>query len=180
MAKASKGDAAGALWQRAAGFAARAHQGQVRGDGVTPYFAHPARVAMTVRDVFGCDDQEALAAALLHDVIEDTTTDYDDLAEAFGESVAGIVAALTKNSALPAAEREDEYDARLSRADWRARLIKLADVYDNFCDQGTLAAAKRKKIAGKLRRAVELAEADVERSEVMKRAVKVVKRLGGK
>ena len=79
------------LWQRAASFAARAHAGQVRKDGVTPYFAHPVRVAMIVREVFGCDDEVALAAAFLHDTIEDTRTDYDDLLGAFGPRVADCV-----------------------------------------------------------------------------------------
>jgi guanosine-3',5'-bis(diphosphate) 3'-pyrophosphohydrolase len=122
------------LWQRAASFAARAHRNQTRKDGGTPYFAHPVRVALTVRDVFGCDDPVCLAAALLHDTIEDTTTDSDDLAEQFGHEVADIVAAVTKNGALPEVQREASYDSGLARADWRARLIKLADVYDNFCD----------------------------------------------
>jgi (p)ppGpp synthase/HD superfamily hydrolase len=52
-------------------------------------------VALTVRQVFGVDDEVALAAALLHDTIEDATTDYDDLIEAFGREVAEAVAALT-------------------------------------------------------------------------------------
>ena len=79
------------LWRRAASFAARAHIGQTRKDEATPYAAHPFRVAMTVRQVFQCEDPECLAAALLHDVIEDTTHDYDDVAEEFGPSVAGMV-----------------------------------------------------------------------------------------
>ena len=70
-------------WQKAASFAARAHDGQKRKDGRTPYVAHPYRVAMVIRHVFGCEDETILAAALLHDVIEDTTVDYDDVAEAF-------------------------------------------------------------------------------------------------
>lgn len=124
----------GEMWSRAAAFAARRHHGQMRRDGRTPYFAHVARVALTVSEVFGCHDEEALAAALLHDLIEDTTTDYEDILEPFGKSVADMVAALTKNMALPEAAREKEYDRRIARADWRVRLIKLADVYDNLLD----------------------------------------------
>ena len=73
------------MWQSAASFAARAHRGQLRKDGATPYAAHPTRVAMTVAFLFGFDDEEILVAALLHDVIEDTTVDYDDLLGHFGE-----------------------------------------------------------------------------------------------
>lgn len=122
------------LFQRACAFAARAHDGQLRKDGRTPYISHPFRVAMIVRDVFGCADAEALAAAVLHDTLEDTRTDYDDLCEAFGPAVASMVASLSKDKRLPEPQRERAYDEGLARADWRARLIKLADVYDNRDD----------------------------------------------
>ncbi len=89
------------LFQEAAAFAARAHRHQLRKDGRTPYVSHVVRVALTVTQVFWCDDPVVLAAALLHDTIEDTTTDYDDLAERFGKEVADCVAALTKNMTLP-------------------------------------------------------------------------------
>lgn len=139
-------------WQQAASFAARAHAGQLRKDGRTPYIAHPVRVALTVRHVFGVDDETALVAALLHDVIEDTKTNYDDLAQAFGHEAADAVAALTKDARLPEAEREAAYDRQLAAASWQARLVKLADVYDNFCD--TPDAAKQKRVAAKARRAI--------------------------
>jgi len=127
-------DGPGSLWRDAAAFAARKHSGQLRRDGRTPYFSHVVRVAMTVSEVFGCHDEETLAAALLHDLIEDTTTDYDDLLERFGKAVADMVAVLTKNMSMPEAAREKDYDARIARADWRVRLIKLADAYDNLLD----------------------------------------------
>ena len=89
------------LWQRAVSFAAQRHEGQYRKDKVTPYFAHPVRVAFVVRHVFGEANETAVVAALLHDLIEDTTTDYDDLIEHFGKDVADCVAALTKDARLP-------------------------------------------------------------------------------
>src|SRR3954467_9177362 len=95
----------------AAGFAARAHRHQFRKDGLTPYAAHPFRVCLIVRHGFGIGDPEFLAAALLHDTIEDTTTDFDDLEERFGARVAGWVAALSKDTRLPDAEREAAYMA---------------------------------------------------------------------
>jgi (p)ppGpp synthase/HD superfamily hydrolase len=151
------------LWQRAASFAARVHEGQTRSDGETPYFSHCARVAMIVSDLFGCRDDEALAAAFLHDTIEDTKTDFDELEVHFGRTVAGLVACLTKNATLPEAKREADYDFRLARADWRARLIKLADVLDNWSDAGT--AAQRAKIRNKSRRALALAKPDASHPE---------------
>ncbi|MCA9273921.1 MAG: bifunctional (p)ppGpp synthetase/guanosine-3',5'-bis(diphosphate) 3'-pyrophosphohydrolase [Phycisphaerales bacterium] len=155
---------ADALWQSACAFAARSHAGQVRKDGLTPYFSHPVRVAFTLRQIFGCDDPVALTAAILHDTIEDTPADYDDIADRFGGEIAGIVAALTKNMILPEHEREPEYDARLAQADWRARLIKLADVYDNLCDMHTSsardAALAAQRHLARCRRAIKLAEPD--------------------
>ncbi len=148
------------LWQRAASFAAAAHRHQTRRDGVTPYAAHAFRVAMTVRHVFGCDDAVCLAAALLHDVIEDTGTDYDDILDRFGPEVADCVAALTKNMALPEARREADYDARLAAADWRARLVKLADQYDNLCDLAGGDEGFRARAAARAARALALAERD--------------------
>lgn len=146
------------LWQQASAFAARAHRHQVRRDGQTPYFSHCVRVALTVALKFSCTDDTVLAAALLHDVIEDTQADYDDVLQHFGSEVAEMVAALSKDMRLVESEREPAYDAQLAEAPWQARLIKLADVYDNFTDAETDAA--RRKLADKANRALRLAEGD--------------------
>src|SRR4051794_12005694 len=90
----------------AASFAARAHRDQIRKDGQTPYIAHPFRVALIVRHIFGIEDGTALSAALLHDTIEDTKTDRDDLIEQFGSEVATWVATLSKDKRLPDETRE--------------------------------------------------------------------------
>ncbi len=113
---------------------------------------------MTVALKFGCTDDTVLAAALLHDVVEDTQADYDDLLHHFGSEVAEMVAALSKDMRLVESEREPAYDAQLAEAPWQARLIKLADVYDNFTDAETDAA--RRKLADKANRALRLAEGD--------------------
>lgn len=162
-----------ALWQQAASFAARAHAGQVRKDERTPYFAHPVRVAMTVREVFGCDDPVCIAAAFLHDVIEDTATDYDELLEHFGGEVAECVAALTKDMRLPEEEREPTYDRALAEADWRARLVKLADTYDNLCD----IHKDPERVVEKARRAIRLAQADAGASKPTARGIEAVEAL---
>ena len=143
------------LWQEASAFAARAHRNHVRKDERTPYFSHPARVALTLAARFGVTDETVLAAALLHDVIEDTTADYDDLQERFGKEVAEIVSFLSKDARLAEPQREPAYDERLRDAPWQARLIKLADVYDNLCDAADDGA--RRKLLGKVERALALA-----------------------
>ncbi|MBS0659990.1 MAG: bifunctional (p)ppGpp synthetase/guanosine-3',5'-bis(diphosphate) 3'-pyrophosphohydrolase [Verrucomicrobia bacterium] len=122
---------------RAASFASRKHMGQKRADGQTPYFSHVARVAFILSHVFECRDEELIAAAFLHDTLEDTATDYDELEEHFGENVADIVVLLTKNNMLPKRLREREYELRLIAAPERVKVAKMADIYDNLSDRVT-------------------------------------------
>jgi guanosine-3',5'-bis(diphosphate) 3'-pyrophosphohydrolase len=114
--------------------AARAHQGQLRKDGATPYVAHVFRVCLVLRHVFGIEDQRALTAAALHDTLEDTTTDFDDLQEQFGQEVAEWVAALSKDKRLPEKQREEAYVQKLAHAPWQVKVSKLADIFDNLMD----------------------------------------------
>ncbi len=124
-------------------FAARAHQGQTRKDGRTPYVAHVFRVCLVVRHVFGIDDPRALMAAALHDVIEDTSIDFDELAETFGPEVAQWAATLCKDKRRPDDEREAEYLTHLTGAPWQVKVCKLADVFDNLLDSKHLDTKKR-------------------------------------
>jgi guanosine-3',5'-bis(diphosphate) 3'-pyrophosphohydrolase len=143
-------DPNGVLFEAIA-FAARAHRHQVRKDGVTPYVSHVFRVAMVVRQVFGINDPRVLAAAALHDTIEDTTTDYDDIAGHFGADVAGWVVALTKDMRLPEPEREAAYLRQLVAADWPVAVCKLADIYDNLGDSIHMPAASRRRTVARSR-----------------------------
>jgi guanosine-3',5'-bis(diphosphate) 3'-pyrophosphohydrolase len=133
----------------AAAFAARAHQHQTRKDGRTPYVSHVFRVCLVVRQVFGFDDPRMLAAALLHDTIEDTATDCDDIIERFGSEVAEWVAALTKDMRLPHDDRESAYAKVIGEADWQVKVLKLADIYDNLGDSHNLSPTSRRKTASK-------------------------------
>lgn len=124
------------LLLEAASFAARAHHGQMRKDKTTPYVSHVFRVCLVVRDLFGFDDPRMLITALLHDTIEDTTTDFDDVEERYGHEIAEWVALLTKNKAKRDEEREAEYIQGLLHAPWQVQACKLADVFDNLIDMG--------------------------------------------
>ena len=136
---------------RAAGFAARKHRGQTRADNLTPYFSHVARVTLILSHVFGVEDEDTLTAALLHDTLEDTATDYDEIAALFGERVAGYVVLLTKNVMLPKKEREEDYAKRLSTAPEPVIIAKMADLYDNLSDRvHTPKLRKTAATAGKL------------------------------
>ncbi|MEM8834974.1 MAG: HD domain-containing protein [Planctomycetota bacterium] len=174
------------MWQVAASLAARFHSGQLRKDGVTPYIAHPFRVAMTVRQVFECDDEIATAIALLHDVIEDTPADYDDVYGAIrrpfdkksARLVADGVAALTKDMRLRGSEREREYDAHLASSSWRAAIVKLADTYDNFVDRLTrVDEPDTESIVRRCERAIAIAQPFERDHEAMPRAIGEVRAL---
>lgn len=131
-------------------YATEQHEGQFRKDGKTPYIEHPKAVMAIVRDEFGVDDPDVQAAALLHDTIEDTNSDYDEIKERFGKRVADWVAVLTKDNRLPDARREREYFKGLARAPMQARLCKIADSTHNLRDSAR--AAKRTKAEQKARK----------------------------
>ena len=138
-------------------FATGKHRHQFRRDGVTPYINHPRGVMAILRDEFGVSDVDTLAAGLLHDTIEDTATDYDEIRERFGRKVADLVAVLTKDKRLPEAERERQYFAGLARAPHPARLCKIADslynVRDSDAKHRPKAVAKARKLLSIFRRA---------------------------
>ena len=136
----------------AVAFAARAHRTQLRKDNATPYHSHVFRVCLIVRHVFGIDDPAVLTAAVLHDTIEDTTTDFDDLEERFGPEVAGWVALLSKDKRMRDDERERAYCDNLRAAPWQVKLCKLADLYDNITDSAFLTPDKRPRTYQRSRR----------------------------
>ncbi len=146
------------VW-KAIGFAARRHEGQTRKDGLTPFVAHPVRVMLCVLREFGETDPETLAAAVLHDTIEDTATDFDDIEREFGPGVARMVAALTKDKRLPEDEREARYFEGLREAPFGARLCKIADTLDNLRDA---LPGKRAKALRKAQRLIEIFGADAQ------------------
>jgi GTP pyrophosphokinase len=140
----------------ALGLAARAHAGQWRASG-EPYITHPVSVAEIVAE-WGLDE-EAVVAALLHDVVEDTDTSLSTLSEQFGSKVAELVDGLTKMR-LSASPRPAPDSARLESSnenlrklllatgrDPRVILIKLADRLQNLRTLEYLEPAKREIIA---------------------------------
>ncbi|HTL85239.1 MAG TPA: bifunctional (p)ppGpp synthetase/guanosine-3',5'-bis(diphosphate) 3'-pyrophosphohydrolase, partial [Acidimicrobiia bacterium] len=127
-----------------------AHRDQVRRSG-DPYIAHPLGVAMILSDL-GLDDI-TLAAALLHDAVEDTSVTLADLDEMFGGDVAAIVDGVTKLDRLQFDSREAAQAATMRKMlvamakDVRVLLIKLADRLHNMRTIASLPEAKQKRIA---------------------------------
>ena len=116
-----------------------------------PYIAHPLGVAMILADL-GLDDV-TLAAALLHDAVEDTSVTIDDLVADFGPDVTAIVDGVTKLDRLQFDSKEAQQAATMRKMlvamakDVRVLLIKLADRLHNMRTIASLPEAKQKRIA---------------------------------
>ena len=116
-------------------FSALEHKGQVRHSG-EPYLVHPLEVASLLADMRL--DPVAIAAGLLHDVVEDTLTTIEKIHEHFGPEVAHVVEGVTKISAIPfssSEERQAENFRKMLLAmvdDIRVILVKLADRLHNM------------------------------------------------
>jgi GTP diphosphokinase / guanosine-3',5'-bis(diphosphate) 3'-diphosphatase len=91
----------------ASAFAAHKHRDQKRkGASAVPYINHPIDVANVLANEADITDTIALAAAILHDTIEDTATTVQELEAAFGQEIAAIVAEVTDDKSLPKHERK--------------------------------------------------------------------------
>src|SRR5213595_7479 len=140
----------GELVRRAFVYASEAHLGQKRISG-EPYISHPAAVGMLVAEL-GMDPA-TVAAALLHDVPEDTTKTVEDVRREFGEEIGRLVDGVTKLSRLSGQSR-DEHQAENIRKmllamadDLRVVIIKLCDRLHNMRTLAPLPLEKQKRIA---------------------------------
>lgn len=121
------------LIERAKAFATKAHEGQARKYTMEPYINHPCEVAQIVRGVEGCNDF-MIAAAWLHDVVEDTPVTLSGIWNEFGLQVALLVEQLTDISRPEDGNRKvrKEMDRlHLFNASPEAKTIKIADIISN-------------------------------------------------
>ncbi|MBI4184004.1 MAG: bifunctional (p)ppGpp synthetase/guanosine-3',5'-bis(diphosphate) 3'-pyrophosphohydrolase [Proteobacteria bacterium] len=118
---------------RAADFAARLHRDQRRkGEAREPYVNHLIDVACRVARASAGEDPVVVIAALLHDVVEDTPAGLADVAAAFGEEVAAVVAELSDDPALAKAERKRRQAEAAPGASGRAKMLRIADKISNL------------------------------------------------
>ncbi|MCA9794133.1 MAG: bifunctional (p)ppGpp synthetase/guanosine-3',5'-bis(diphosphate) 3'-pyrophosphohydrolase [Candidatus Eremiobacteraeota bacterium] len=132
--------------QRAYQLAARAHASQKREDG-SAYIHHPTRVTIDLINGFGVRDPDLLAAALLHDVVEDTPVTLRQLQAQFGSKVAGLVDWASKPARAPGQSREERdrifLEGLRDRAPDQVLMLKLADRLDNTTDLATMPEPKK-------------------------------------
>src|SRR4026207_2538642 len=142
------------LLRRAYVFSAFEHKGQVRHSG-EPYTVHPIEVADFLAEMRL--DVVAVAAGLLHDVVEDTLTTIERIEELFGPEVAHVVEGVTKSAAIPfqsSEERQAENFRKMLLAmvdDIRVVVVKLADRLHNMRTLSHLPEERRVKVAQETR-----------------------------
>lgn len=138
-----------AMIERAYFLAKEKHQGQTRKTG-EPYITHPVAVAIILADLGS--GPNTLAAALLHDVVEDTDTTLKDLADLFGNDVAQVVDGVTKlknlefKTEFTQAENQQKMLIAMAK-DIRVVLIKIADRLHNIRTLDAMAPEKQYRIA---------------------------------
>ncbi|MEO7157982.1 MAG: HD domain-containing protein [Vicinamibacterales bacterium] len=119
-------------------FAAYKHRNQRRKDvDASPYINHPIALAHVLAVEAGVDDEHTLAAAILHDTLEDTETSFEELSERFGTPIAKTVAEVSDDITLPRLRRKALQIEHASHLSKRAKLVKLADKICNLRDVST-------------------------------------------
>ncbi len=157
------------LVKRAMAFAEKAHEGQTRAYSKAPYWTHPKRVGDRAANILLQD--WAVAAAYLHDVIEDCGVTHETLQHKFGADVANTVLDLTNQKRSGTREdRKHEDRRRLARCYSEAKTIKLIDRIDNLTelrDDAKRSAKARKFVPTYVRESVLLLTAIGDANEAL-------------
>jgi len=120
------------LLARAFHYACKCHAAHRRkGAEAEPYVNHLADVARRVAEATGGDDVNLIAAALLHDTVEDVGVTREDLVTAFGEDIAALVLEVTDDTRLDRVERKRRQVEKAPGISTRAKMLKLADKASN-------------------------------------------------
>ena len=114
-------------------YAIKQHKGQYRKNNKTPYWHHLQDVVRNL-EMMGIKDESIVCSGWLHDSIEDTSSDFDDVSKNFGKKIAQIVSDLTKETRLPKNQQEKNYLTQLSNSSWQAKVVKFADILANISD----------------------------------------------
>ena len=116
--------------QKAAVFAAKAHEGMMRKGSRIPYIYHPMEVALIVAQM--TDDPEVIAAAYLHDVLEDTSVTPEELEQTFGGRILSLVQEESEDKERTWRERKASTIEHLKQASREVKLLTLGDKLSNM------------------------------------------------
>lgn len=116
--------------RKAAEFAAKAHEGTFRKGTKIPYIVHPMEVAQIVAMM--TKESELIAAAYLHDVLEDTSVTAEEIEQEFGSRVLFYVQQETENKSLTWKERKAATIRHMAEADREVKILTLADKLSNM------------------------------------------------
>jgi len=125
-------------------FSQNVHAGQKRDNG-EDYITHPYRVCISLSEEFEVEDENLLAAGLLHDVIEDSDASHEQLSKIFNEKVARMVDVVTKKKNPDDPKWKEKYYEEIQNADQQTQLLKFVDRLDNIRDLA-LCPSKEKQI----------------------------------
>jgi len=109
--------------------AKKAHDGQMRKYSDQEYFCHPKYVARMIEDI--TKDEDLIIVALLHDTIEDTSVEYEDIADAFGQKVSDLVLELTSEQDKGKMTKAEYLIDKMNKMSKEALIVKLADRFHN-------------------------------------------------
>ena len=126
-------------------FAKSKHKNQTRKDGKTPYINHLQMVVDLIKKS-GVTNNDIQSIGWLHDTIEDTPTDFDEIRDGFGLHIAKCVAALTKDTRIEKQKREKLYVRELKKAHWHVQLVKICDITANIIDLENTKYSDKEKI----------------------------------
>ena len=123
------------LLLKALAFSAARHKDQRRKDvEASPYINHPITLANVLCNEGHVTDMEVICGALLHDTIEDTDTEPEELEAEFGKAIRDIVMEVTDDKTLPSSERKQAQIEHAAGISDKAKLVKLADKISNLRD----------------------------------------------
>lgn len=116
--------------KKAKQFAEKAHQGQSRKNRNVPYITHPIRVAERLEKAGASD--ALVCAGYLHDVVEDTPIEIEEIEQEFGEQIANLVRSHTEDKSKTWQERKQHTIDTLKTADKEVKQLIIADRLDNL------------------------------------------------
>ncbi len=136
---------------RAKKFACEKHKNQKTRNGIMSYSHHLEGVVSRLKNL-GVTDKNTLCAAWLHDIIEKTDVNFDQVNEIFGREVSVIVLSLTKDNSLSKKDRETQYINQLKKTTLQAKIIKLCDISANLKDitDATISTTQKNKQVKKI------------------------------